>query len=253
MEGRRRGGGGGGGGCNRVGPVTRWSGAPWSRVTAVMAEPLAPSRQGELYCNVPCPQRGGRQEGGRLSNTMLADVWLFKPPFKFSGATCPFINNWAGTPAWPHGTGQRGPVLKRTPAPVLLVTYLFITRNSSGAKWWSWAHRSTQETAPCERREPIKQSTNSPLFQSTKPSLFLLQVYFCTFYFQTPKSVSPSLSLSLSLSLPFGDLFAACLEAVARKVYRGAELKSELNYVLLVRTDYQKRTEQQQQQQQKKK
>lgn len=51
--------------------------------------------------------------------------------------------------------------------------------------------------------------------------------------------------LSLSLSLPFGDLFAACLEAMARKVYCGAELKSELNYVLLVRTDYQKRTEQQ--------
>lgn len=54
-----------------------------------------------------------------------------------------------------------------------------------------------------------------------------------------------SLVLSLSLSLPFGDLFAACLEAMARKVYCGAELKSELNYVLLVRTDYQKRTEQQ--------
>lgn len=73
-EGRKGGGGGGGGGRNRVGPVTRWSGAPWSRVTAVMAEPLAPSRQGELYCNMPCPPKGGEVGGGSLSNTMLADV-----------------------------------------------------------------------------------------------------------------------------------------------------------------------------------
>lgn len=85
----------------------------------------------------------------------------------------------------------------------------------------------------CEQHKPIKQFTNSLLFQSTKPSLFLLQAYFYTFYFQTPKSLSSSRSPSL---------LEPCL-LHTWKPWHGkftvVRVKRELNYILLVWTDYQ--------------
>lgn len=49
-------------------------------------------------------RRSGRQ-------TTQIGVWLFIPLFRFSKATCSFINNWSRTLTCPRGTGQRVPVL----------------------------------------------------------------------------------------------------------------------------------------------
>lgn len=91
-----------------VGPVTRWSTLEWSDSSHI---PSHLQHHDKESCTATRRNPKGKAGGGGLSGTMLADGWLFQPPFKFSGATCPFINNWTGTLVWPHGTGQRVSVL----------------------------------------------------------------------------------------------------------------------------------------------
>ena len=91
------------------------------------------------------------------------------------------------------------------------------------------------KTAPCERQKPIKQFTNSLLLQINKTeSVSLSQVYFCTFYFQTP-----SLSIYLPRSL---SLLETCLLHTWKPwhgKFTAVRVKRDLNYILLVWTDYQ--------------
>ncbi len=78
-----------------------------------------------------------------------------------------------------------------------------------------------EETAPCERQKKKKKANKTVHKLSTLPinktkSVSLASV-FLHILFANTKSLSPS----HSLSLPFGDLFAAYLEAMAWKVYCG--------------------------------
>lgn len=101
---------------------------------------------------------------------------------------------------------------------MLLVTYLFITLivvvPSDGV---------VQQTALCEWQKPTRKSSQT-LSSSNQQN----QVCFsckCIFAHSISKH---HVCISLALSLPFRDLFAAYLEAMAWKVYCGGELKGSL-------------------------
>lgn len=133
---------------------------------------------------------------------------------------------------------DRGCLYSHNPCADVVVTYLFITLivalpSDEVERIGLW-RRPLRVNGKKKKKKPIKQFTNSPLFQSTKPSLFLSQVYFCTFYLQTP-----SLYLPRTLSL---SLLETCL-LHTWKPWHGkftvVRVKRELNYILLVWTDYQ--------------